>query len=105
MSEAIANAYAQSQQAARALMESVQKEQDAADRARQIKQRHQHAFRTAFDYLDEMWEPMLDKGYFMVAAKRMNERWNNSEQDKLTHGLLMAVYNYLEQTAMEGVAQ
>lgn len=97
----VTTAYEQSQKAARALMESVRVEQNEADKARQIKIRHQHAFRTAFDYLDEMWEPRLDENYFALAAKRMNERWNNSEHDKLTHGLLLAVFNYLEQAAME----
>lgn len=101
MSETVTNAYTQSQQAARALMDSVRVEQNEADMARQTKTRHQHAFRTAFDYLDEMWEPRLDENYFALAAKRMNERWNNSEQDKLTHGLLLAVFNYLEQAAMD----
>lgn len=105
MSDTATTAYAQSKQAGIALMQSVQAEQDKIDQMNRIKAVHKHAFRTAFDYLAEMWPPSLSADYFTLAAAKCNERFNLSGQDKLTHELLMGVFNYLEAAAMEDKKQ
>ena len=101
MSEAIANAYAQSQQAGRALMQSLAQAEQSVATEQQKTAMHKYAFRTAFDYLAEMWPPVLSADYFTLAAAKCNERFNQSGQDKLTHELLMGVFNYLEAAAVE----
>jgi hypothetical protein len=52
-----------------------------------------------------MWPPTLSQDYFTLAAAKCNERFNQSGQDKLTHELLLGVFNYLETAAAEATKQ
>lgn len=94
-------AYEQSQQAGRALMQSLAQAEQSVATEQQKTAMHKYAFRTAFDFLAEMWPPVLSQDYFTVAAAKCNERFNQSGQDKLTHELLMGVFNYLETVVVE----
>lgn len=94
-------AYEQSQQAGRTLMQSLVNAEQTVATEQQKAATHKYAFRTAFDFLAEMWPPSLSADYFTLAATKCNERFNQSGQDKLTHELLMGVFNYLEAAAME----
>ena len=89
------------QQAADAIRQSLTEAEQSVATEQQKASMHKHAFRTAFDYLAEMWPPVLSADYFTLAAAKCNERFNQSGQDKLTHELLMGVFNYLEAAAME----
>ena len=94
-------AYEQSQQAGRALMQSLARAEQSVATEQQKTAMHKYAFRAAFDFLAEMWPPVLSADYFTVAAAKCNERFNQSGQDKLTHELLLGVFNYLEAASME----
>ena len=96
---------AMQQQAADAIRKSLTEAEQSVATEQQKVAMHKHAFRTAFDYLAEMWPPTLSQDYFTLAATKCNERFNQSGQDKLTHELLMGVFNYLEAAAMEGNKQ
>lgn len=94
-------AYEQSQQAGRTLMQSLAQAEQSVATEQQKTAMHKYAFRTAFDFLAEMWPPVLSADYFTVAAAKCNERFNQSGQDKLTHELLLGVFNYLETVVVE----
>ena len=94
-------AYEQSQQAVRALMQSLAQAEQSVTTEQQKVATHKYAFRTAFDFLAEMWPPTLSQDYFTLAAAKCNERFNQSGQDKLTHELLLGVFNYLETVVVE----
>lgn len=101
MSEAIANAYTQSQQAGRALMQSVQMEQSELERAEKERKAAKVAFRTAYEYWEEMQPVTNSADYFTLAATKCNERFNNAGQDRLAQLLLKAVFDWLEWKAVE----
>lgn len=82
--------------AADAIRQSVSDAEKAMRQQADQAEVHKHAFRTAFDYLKEMWPPVNTADYFTVAAKKVNERYDTSDQDPLTNKLLMAVYEYLD---------
>ena len=105
MSEISTNAYTQSMQAGRALMQSLVNAEQTVATEQQKVATHKYAFRTAFDFLAEMWPPTLSQDYFTLAAAKCNERFNQSGQDKLTHELLLGVFNYLETAAAEATKQ
>ena len=98
-------AYEQSQQAGRMLMQSLAQAEQSVATEQQKAAMHKYAFRTAFDFLAEMWPPVLSADYFTLAAAKCNERFNQSGQDKLTHELLLGVFNYLEKAAAEATKQ
>ena len=51
---------------------------------------------TAYEYLQEMWPPVNSVEFFQVAAAKGNERFNNSDGNRLLQKLLVAVFEYLE---------
>jgi len=57
---------------------------------------HNYAFRSAYEYLQEMWPPVNSVEFFQVAAAKGNERFNNSNGNKLLQKLLVAVLSYME---------
>ena len=57
---------------------------------------HNYAFRSAYEYLQEMWPPVNSVEFFQVAAAKGNERFNNSDGNRLLQKLLVAVFEYLE---------
>ena len=94
-------AYEQSQQAGRALMQSVQMEQSELDSAEKERKAAKAAFRTAYEYWEEMQPVTNSADYFTLAATKCNERFNNAGQDRLAQLLLKAVFDWLEWKAVE----
>lgn len=72
---------------------------DAVEKLEKLHDCHKPAFRTAFDYLEAMWPPVLSVEFFQVAAARMKDEANAHGNDKLTNELLMTIYTYLEYAA------
>ena len=58
---------------------------------------HKYAFRTAYEFLTEMWPPVNTEDYWTVAATKMKDRFNAAKQDYLAEHMLITVYKYLEQ--------
>lgn len=63
----------------------------------ELNRMHKDAFRTAYELLDEMWPPINSPEFVVTMVKRGNERLNAAQQDPLTHGLINAVINYLDE--------
>lgn len=101
MSEAIANAYTQSQQAGRALMQSVQMEKSELELAEKERKAAKAAFRTAYEYWEEMQPVTNSADYFTLAVTKCNERFSNAGQDRLAQLLLKAVFDWMEWKAVE----
>ena len=57
---------------------------------------HNYAFRSAYEFLQEMWPPVNSVEFFQVAAAKGNERFNSSNGNKLLQKLLVAVLSYME---------
>ena len=94
-------AYATSLQSARSLMQSVQMEQSELERAEKERKAAKVAFRTAYEYWEEMQPVTNSADYFTLAATKCNERFNNAGQDRLAQLLLKAVFDWMEWKAVE----
>ena len=103
MSEQHKTAYEQSIAAAQELMNGVKKEQSELERAEKERKAAKAAFRTAYEYWEEMQPVMNTVDYFTLAAAKCNERFNNAGQDRLAQLLLKAVFDWLEWKAMERI--
>ena len=62
---------------------------------------HKHAFRTAYEYLREMWPPTNNEDYFALAGTKAAERYVTSNKDPLAEKLLVAVLSYLSDTVVQ----
>lgn len=101
MSEAPTTAYAQSIAAAQELMNGVKKEQSELDSAEKERKAAKAAFRTAYEYWEEMQPVTNSADYFTLAATKCNERFNNAGQDRLAQLLLKAVFDWMEWKSVE----
>ena len=99
MSEAAQTAYGKSIAVAQALMASAQKQMTDLERMEQENANVKKAFRIAFEYWADMQPFMPSAEFFQVAADKMKERFNESNQDVLTENLLHAVYAYFDRMA------
>lgn len=99
MSEAAQTAYGKSIAVAQALMASAQKQMTDLERMEQENANVKKAFRTAFEYWADMQPFVPSVEFFQVAADKMKERFNESNQDSLTESLLHAVYDYFNDMA------
>jgi hypothetical protein len=57
---------------------------------------HQKAFRTAFDFLTSHFPPGLDPEWWEQAARDVSAESIANGENKLVIGLLIGVYDYLE---------
>ena len=57
---------------------------------------HQKAFRTAFDFLTQHFPPGMDPEWWDQAAKDLSVASVRAGEDKLVIGLLIGVYEYLD---------
>lgn len=62
---------------------------------------HKHAFRTAYEYLQEMWPPAKNADYFTLAGTKAAERYVASKMNPLAEKLLGAVLSYLSDTVTQ----
>lgn len=58
--------------------------------------RHKKAFRCAFDYLNAHFPPESEPEWWERAAKDVSEASISNGENKLVTGLLLGVYDYLE---------
>lgn len=82
-------------------MDGLQQTIETVQRDLQATQTHKAAFRTAFDYLAEMWPPMNSKDYFALAASKADARYAASHHDDLAHKLLSAILEYVINIALQ----
>ena len=66
---------------------------------------HKYAFRTAYEFLNEMWPPADGEDYWTLAASRMKDRFNDAKQDYLAEQMLTIVYKYLEEVVKQEKAK
>lgn len=57
---------------------------------------HQKAFRTAFDFLTSHFPPGMDPEWWEQAARDVSAASIEAGENKLVIGLLIGVYDYLE---------
>ena len=57
---------------------------------------HQKAFRTAFDFLTSHFPPGTDLDWWNAKVSDLSAAGISGGDNKLVNGLLMAVYEYLE---------
>ena len=101
MSEAKQTAYDRSLTVAQALMASVQKQKTDLERMEQETAEVKQAFRTAYEYWQEMQPVNLSCDYFTLAGSRADTRFNTAGQGKMVELLLCAVLEWLEWKAVQ----
>lgn len=57
---------------------------------------HQKAFRTAFDFLTSHFPPGMEPEWWEQAARELSAASIEAGENKLVIGLLVGVYDYLE---------
>lgn len=57
------------------------------------------AFRTAYEYFEQMQPVRSDVDFWMVAAKRANEKYNEAGQSSLAQALILAVFSWMDTEA------
>lgn len=82
-------------------MDGLQQTIDSVQRDLQATQMHKVAFRTAFDYLAEMWPPINSTDYFTLAAVRADTRWVAANHDEFARKMLGFVLEYIVNLALQ----
>lgn len=101
MSEVQQTAYAQSQQAGIALMQSVQREQSEIERLQSEYDLGTKAFRTVFDLRKMLWPPENTVDYWTMVTDRMALIYNENKDNRLCKAFLLALTGYLEEIGKE----
>ena len=57
---------------------------------------HNYAFRSAYEFLQEMWPPVNTSEFMVTAVAKANKRYNDSNGNELLRQLINAAVNYLE---------
>lgn len=94
-------AYAASQQAGIALMQSVQREQSEIERLQSEYDLGTKAFRTVFDFRKQYWPPENTVDYWTLVRDRMTLIYNENKNNRLCKAFLLALTGYLEEIGKE----
>ena len=89
-------AYAQSQQAALALMQSVEKEQTEIEWLQSEYEKGTKDFRTVFDLRKMLWPPENTVEYWKMVTDRMALVYSENKENELCRLFLLALTEYLE---------
>lgn len=82
-------------------MDGLQQTIETVQRNLQAAQMHKIAFRTAFDYLNEMWPPINSTDYFTLAAVRADARWVAASHDEFARKMLGLILEYIINLALQ----
>ena len=82
-------------------MDGLQQTIDSVQRDLRATQLHKAAFRTAFDYLTEMWPPTNSADYFTLAAVRADARCAAVNNDELARKMLVLILEYIIGLALQ----